>query len=108
MVRYCSCLIVNCPTGYGVGGRGCCKGEIKDGGACSIPVVVCRNVFFIDQLQVVHVGPVDDRICAFGCLNLGVPPRMMGIEVTHSNGFFRKGDLTDASFDRAFIVVRCL
>ena len=79
-----------------------------DGGTCSIPVVVCRNVFFIDQLQVMHIGPVDDRISAFGCLDLGVPPWMMGIEVTHSNSFFRKGDLADALFDRAFIVVRCL
>ena len=40
----------------------------------SVPVVVCRNVFFIDQLQVVRIGPVDDRICAFVCLDLGVPP----------------------------------
>ena len=66
MVRSSSCLIINCPTGYGVGRRVCYKGEVKYGGACSIAVVVRRSVFFVDQLKVVHIGPVDDRICAFG------------------------------------------
>ena len=108
MVRSSSCLVINSPTGYGVSGRGCCKSEVKDGGACSISVVVCRNVLFIDKLEVVCVGPVDDRIRAFGCFDIGVPPWMMGIEVTYSNCFFRERDLADASFDCSFIVVRCL
>ena len=85
MVRSSSCLVINSPTGYGVGGRGCCKSEVKDGGACSIWEVVCRNVLFIDKLEVVCVGPVDDKICAFGCFDIGVPPWMMGvIELTSS------------------------
>ena len=108
MVRSSSFHIIDCPTSYGVSRRGCCKGEVKDGGACSISVVVGRSVFFVDQLEVVHIGPVDDRICVFGCFDVGVPPWMIGMEVIQSNSFFRKGDLADPSFDCSFIVVRCL
>ena len=108
MVRSHGCLLINSPTGYGVGGSGYCKSEVKDGGAYSISVVVYRNVLIIDKLEVVCVGPVDDRICAFGSFDIGLPPWMMGIEVTPSNCFFRERDLADALFYCSFIVVRCL
>ena len=108
MVKSSGCLIINSPTGYGVCGRGCCKSEVKDGGSCSILVVVYINILFVDKFEIVCVGPVDDRICAFGCFDIGVPPWMMGIEVTHCNCFFRKRDLADASFHCSFILVWCL
>ena len=108
MIRSSSWRVINSPTGYGVGGRGCCKSEVKDGGACFISVVVCRNVLFLDKLEVVCIGPVDDRICAFGYFDIGVPLWIMGIKVTHSNCFFRERDVADALFDCSFIVVRCL
>jgi hypothetical protein len=38
--------------------------------SCSIPVVVCRGVFFVEELEVVGVGPVDDGFCSFGVLML--------------------------------------
>ena len=81
---------------------------IKDGCAGSITVVVCWSVFFLDQLKVVGVGPVDDGFCSFGCLDVGVPPRVMCIEVPYNNSFLRKWVVGNASFHCSFILVWCL
>ena len=69
MVRSYCCLIVNCSAGDGLCCCGGCRGEIKDGGAGSISVVVGGGVFFVKELEVVGVCPVDDCLCSFWCFN---------------------------------------
>ena len=86
MVRSCSCLIINCPASAGLCCSRGCKGEIRDGGACSISVVVGGGVFFVKELEVVGVCPVDDCLCTFWCFDFRVPPLMMGIEVSSNDG----------------------
>ena len=76
----------NCPAGDGLCCCGGCKGEVKDGGACSISVVVGRSVFFVKELEVVGVGPVNDCLCSFSCSDCRVPPLVMGIEVSSNAG----------------------
>ena len=41
-----------------------------NGGACSISVVICGCILFIDELKVVHIGPVDNGHCSFRCLDI--------------------------------------
>ena len=65
---------------------GVCKGEVKDGGACSISVVVGGGVVFVKELEVVGVCTVDDCRCTFRCFDCRVPPLVMGIEVSSNDG----------------------
>ena len=69
MVRSCCCLIINCPAGNGLCCCGGCKGEVKDGGAGSISVVVGGGVFLVKESEVVGVCPVDDYLCSFWCFD---------------------------------------
>ena len=59
------CLIINCPAGNGLCRCRGCKGEVKDGGAYSISVVVGRSDFFVKELEVVGVCPMDDCLWSF-------------------------------------------
>ena len=86
MIRSCCCLLINCSAGDGLCCSGGCKGEVKDGGACSISVVVGRGVFCIKELEVVAVCPVNDYLCSFWCFDCRVPPLVMGIEVSSNDG----------------------
>ena len=47
MIRSYYCLLINCPAGDGLCCCGRCKGEVKDGGACSISVVVGGGVLLL-------------------------------------------------------------
>ena len=85
-----------------------CSSDLEDRCACSISVVVCGSVLFIDQLNVVGVGPVDDGFCSFGCLDIGVPPRVMCIAVSYNDSFFRVWDVGNTSFHGSFVLVWCL
>ena len=69
MVRSCCCLIINCQVGDGLCCCGGCQGKVNDGGACSISVVVGGGVFFVKELEVVGVYPVDDCLCTFWCFD---------------------------------------
>ena len=86
MVRSCCCLIINCPAGDRLCCCGGCKVEVKDGGACSIFIVVGGGVFFVKELEVVGVCPVDDCLCTFWCFDCRVPPLVMGIDVSSNDG----------------------
>ena len=86
IIRSCCCLLINCPDGDGLCCCGCCKGEVNDGGACSISVVVGGGVFFVKEFEFVGVGPVNDCFCSFWCFDCRVPPLMMGIEVSCNDG----------------------
>ena len=86
MVRSCCCLIINYPAGDGLCCCGGWKGEVKDGGTGSISIVVGGGVFFVKELEVVGVCPVDDCLCTFWCFDCRVPPLVMGIEVSSNDG----------------------
>ena len=86
MVRSCCCLIINCPAGDELCYCEGCKAEVKDGGACSISVVVGGGVFFVKELEVVGVSPGDVCLCSFWCLDCRVPALVIGIEVSSNDG----------------------
>ena len=86
MVRSYCCLIINCPTGDGLCCCGGCKGEVNDGGACYISVVVGGGIFFAKELEVVIVCPANNFLCTFWCFDCRVPPLMLGIEVASNDG----------------------
>ena len=86
MISSCCGLLIYCTAGDRLCCFGGCKGEVKDRGACSISVVVGGGVFFIKELEVVGVGPVNDCLCLFGCFDCRVPPLMMAIEVSSNSG----------------------
>ena len=69
MIRSCCCLLINCPAGDELCCCAGCKGEVKDGGAGSISEVVGGGVFFVKELEVVRVCPVDDCLCSFWCFD---------------------------------------
>ena len=40
--------------------------------------LICWDVFFVDKLEAVSIGLVDDWISVFGCLDIGIAPWIMG------------------------------
>ena len=86
VIRSCCCLLINCRAGDGLCCCGGCKGEVKDGGACYISVVVGGGVFFVKELEVVGGCQVNDCLCSFWYFDCRVTPLMKGIEVSSNDG----------------------
>ena len=56
------------------------------------------------MLKVLHIGPVVNRLCSFGWLDIRLPPRVMCIEVSNNDRFLWKWDIADTSFHSSLIV----